>query len=156
MGRNGSDSRSTQSGPSLRRYARVLLLIAIGVSGCGGGSDGPARVPLSGRVTLDGNTSAEGRVRFAPAKGVSGPVASTAVQHGSYRFTRVDGPAAGAHDVVFELIPPESAAATRSTTPATNTGPKGGGVSPFVTVIEQAVVNTDSTSLDFDLRSPDR
>jgi hypothetical protein len=134
------------------RAGCVFALLVL--SGCGGGGGGPARVAVSGRVTLDGRADAEGRVRFAPAKGEAGPVASTAVKGGVYRFTTADGPVEGAHDVVFELIPAEAAAP--STTPSAAAGPKGGGVSPFVTIVREAVVDDTGGTVDFELQSPAR
>jgi hypothetical protein len=161
MGRSGSDSPAKTTGLGAfvgMRTALVVALMSAWGLGCGGGPEGPRRIPMSGRVTLDGRADAEGRVRFAPAQGVSGPVASTAVKGGAYRFTSADGPVAGAHQVVFELMPTDAGGGTppdaSQTGPKPPPGPKGGGASPFRTLIRDAVVTEDSTTLDFELKSP--
>lgn len=160
-GRSGSDFRAgIVVNPSRGGTRRLLIavLVATWGLGCGGGPKGPTRVPVSGRVTLDGRTDVEGRVHFAPAQGVSGPVASTAVKGGAYRFSSADGPVAGAHQVVFELMPTATSAEAPSNAlpaaPKPPPGPKGGGASPFQTLIRDAVVTSDSSTLDFDLKSP--
>ncbi len=84
-------------------------------------------------------------------------MASTAVKGGAYRFTSADGPVAGAHQVVFELMPSADGAETTSNAPSgpkPPPGPKGGGASPFRTLIRDAVVTDGSTTMDFELTSP--
>jgi hypothetical protein len=51
--------------------------------GCGGGGDGPDRVPISGTVTFDGSPLPTGEIRFVPADG-SGQAEATAIMDGKF------------------------------------------------------------------------
>ena len=48
----------------MRRRARALILVALGLTGCGDG--GPSLVPITGKVTLDGKPLPFKSVRFVP------------------------------------------------------------------------------------------
>ena len=129
----------------------ALCLIALCLAGCGDAGDGLARLPLSGQVKFDGRSDLSGRIRFAPAKGATGPVASTEVKDGGYQFTRDNGPVAGAHQVVLELAVEDPSAESN---PAAS-GPKGGWVSPYRTIIRDAVLTEAVTTVNFDLSAAD-
>jgi hypothetical protein len=75
----------------------MLLLV-----GCSG-SDGPDRVPLTGEVTVAGSPVVQGAVNFLPAKGYSGPAATTVIEQGRYEFSKTDGPVAGPHQVIVSV-----------------------------------------------------
>ncbi|HEV3006410.1 MAG TPA: hypothetical protein VGX78_18205, partial [Pirellulales bacterium] len=45
---------------------------------------------------------ASGLISFRPAKGGSGPAATTSIHEGRYRFDARNGPSAGPHEVVVQ------------------------------------------------------
>src|SRR4051812_2625525 len=64
--------------------AGVGLLIVIG---CGDDSGLATRYPVSGNVTYNGKSVAQGRIDFVPAKGGDGRAASGDIAEGSYSLT---------------------------------------------------------------------
>jgi hypothetical protein len=81
------------------RSATMAMAIAMALAGCGGGaSDGIPREPISGKVTLDGKALDTGLITFSPTE-EGKPTAGTAVQDGSYRVSRSEGPSPGLHRV---------------------------------------------------------
>jgi hypothetical protein len=65
--------------------ACVLLLLAVGLAGCGGGS--ADTVHLKGKVTLDGEpvpTDAQASVTFQPTAGNKGKAVTAAIVNGAY------------------------------------------------------------------------
>jgi len=75
----------------VRRISAVLLL-ALGVVGCGGGNTGPALYPVVGTVTYQGKPLAGARITFIPEKEVAIAIAST---DSSGKFTMKSGTDAG-------------------------------------------------------------
>ena len=86
-------------------FAVLTLLLA----GCGGAASG--RVAFSGRVSKDGEPVPRGFVSFRPSEGHSGPAANTDIVDGEYRFSDLDGPMAGPHQVVVNVAAQGSKAA---------------------------------------------
>ena len=72
----------------------IWLGILVGLTGCGG-SNGPTRIPLSGKVTQGDQPVKTGAISLAPASGQRGVAANTAIKDGRYQFTREDGPGPG-------------------------------------------------------------
>jgi hypothetical protein len=96
----------------------VLILGAVLISGCGGG-DGLERVALSGSVTLNGEPVPNGVVRFAPAAGTEGPMASAMITDGRYQVPRDVGPVAGNYEArIHAYQDPNSATKTSAAQPA--------------------------------------
>jgi hypothetical protein len=83
---------------SMLAFTALLVLLT---SGCSG-PEGPMRIPVSGRVMLDGQPLTAGVVRFIPAEGVTGPGAATQVTNGEFCFSDDDGPIAASHRVEIE------------------------------------------------------
>jgi hypothetical protein len=80
----------------------VSLMLAVAV-GCGGDA-GPARLPASGTITLDGKPLASGTITFIP--GEAGPGAFGTIKDGSYRFGTADGPPPGRYSVEITDVRP--------------------------------------------------
>jgi len=93
-------------------------------AGCSG-EDGPRRVPVHGKATLDGAPVENASISFLPADGLHGPAATAVIRAGEYRLGAEDGPVAGAHRVVVLLDGDEKTAS-----PAGRAGrlPKAGSV----------------------------
>lgn len=53
---------STAAFPGTVRMVFIFLALALSLPGCGGGTDGPPRVPVAGTVTLDGQPLANAEV----------------------------------------------------------------------------------------------
>ena len=84
----------------LRRIVATALGLFAWLAACGCGDDRPARVPVSGRVLIDGKPLTIGSVRFVPA----GDRMSTGVLDSNGRFTLScfdtnDGAVPGLHQV---------------------------------------------------------
>jgi hypothetical protein len=75
----------------LKRISAMLLL-ALGVLGCGSGSTGPALYPVVGTVTYQGKPLAGARITFIPEKEGAIAIAST---DSSGKFTMKSGTDAG-------------------------------------------------------------
>jgi hypothetical protein len=75
----------------LKRISAVLLL-AMGVLGCGSGSSGPTLYPVVGTVTYQGKPLAGARITFIPEKEGAIAIAST---DSSGKFTMKSGGDAG-------------------------------------------------------------
>lgn len=66
--------------------------------GCGG-SDGPPRSSVRGKITLDGAEIAEGTITFFPTGGTKGPTAGTTISAGRYAIAADRGPVAGRYRI---------------------------------------------------------
>ena len=76
----------------------VLVVLSIGLSGCGG-SDGPQRGAVGGKITLDGEPVPEGAITFLPIAPNKGPAAGGAFKDGQYDVSAANGPVAGKNRV---------------------------------------------------------
>jgi len=56
---------------------------------------------IGGTVTRAGAPMAGGMISFRPAKGGTGPAATTDVHAGRYQFDSTNGPVSGSHEVVI-------------------------------------------------------
>jgi hypothetical protein len=78
----------------------VAFGLALSVLACGcSGSDGPARYPVRGTVTYDGNPVPAGQIAFEPdaAKGNSGPASYVRISNGTFATARGEGTVGGPH-----------------------------------------------------------
>lgn len=71
----------------------LVLTVSLNVTGCS--ESGPPRVPVSGRVTVDGEPLAWGAILFIPERGTAGPKAGVEVVNGEFSAERHDGPVVG-------------------------------------------------------------
>ncbi len=78
------------------------VLLALLGAGCGGETEGPMRVPVSGNVTVDGQSLESGVIRFIPDGPAGGPAASAVITAGKYQLTEADGPVFGSQRVEIE------------------------------------------------------
>ena len=78
----------------------LAVVIAWLTAGCGG-SGGPARYDLSGKVSYGGKPVPAGRIVFEPdgAKGNSGPASYAEIHDGRYAAPRGKGTVGGPHRV---------------------------------------------------------
>jgi hypothetical protein len=67
-------------------------------------------LPVCGTVTPASGEKFSGSISFLPAEGRPGPAATTSLTDGEYRFDRQDGPTAGPHRVVVNMVIPKGAA----------------------------------------------
>ena len=74
------------------------LLLALAVAGCGG-SDGPQRAAVHGKVTVAGEPVEGGSITFIPVDGNSGPTAGATIDPGEYSIPAENGPVTGTNRV---------------------------------------------------------
>lgn len=76
----------------------MLAALLAGAGGCGGSTD-PARYPIAGNVTYNGQPVPAGFIHFVPdtAKGNSGPAAGAPIENGRYATPAGQGTAGGPH-----------------------------------------------------------
>ncbi|WP_442505753.1 hypothetical protein SH528x_004559 [Novipirellula sp. SH528] len=108
--------------PSLPKSTplRVLATAIILITGCGQATS-PLRKAVSGQIAVDGNPAPNGSISFLPARGTSGPAATSLIADGQYRFDKSNGPYTGAYQVVISFdAPPAVASKPSSGSPADN------------------------------------
>jgi len=81
----------------------ILLGLALLFVGCGRGK-AVQRLPVYGTVTLANGEKLNGSITFRPAKGSTGPAATTKLADGSYKFDRSNGPTAGSQTVIVKRV----------------------------------------------------
>lgn len=92
----------------LRLMFCTMAAAAVAVlPGCGGGVDGPERVPVEGTVTYAGEPIQEGKIRFIPE---NGPVAVGQIENGRYKIDARGGVPVGDHRVAIEAFRPKPGA----------------------------------------------
>jgi hypothetical protein len=64
--------------------------------------EGPERVAVSGKVTIDGKALPAGVIRFIPTSSAQGPATAANIQNGVYELAEADGPILGTHRVEIE------------------------------------------------------
>jgi hypothetical protein len=81
----------------------MLLTCAVAAfaAGCGG-SQGPAREPIAGSVSIGGKPLAKGRILFLPVAPNQGPAVAASIVDGRYSLSRREGPIVGANRVEVE------------------------------------------------------
>lgn len=75
----------------------ALVLSMVLLSGCG--RDGPPRAIVVGKVTYQGQSIADGQIRFTPTKGSTGPVAVAKIVDSQYRVAHHGGVPVGTQKV---------------------------------------------------------
>lgn len=78
-----------------------VALVCVCVLSVGCGSDGPTRIPLTGKVTQGDQPVKLGAISLVPKEGQRGVAANSAIQDGRYHFTREDGPGPGSYHVTI-------------------------------------------------------
>jgi hypothetical protein len=90
--------------PRVRTFGPLTASLALMLApGCGGES-GPPRLPVSGRVTLDGQPLSSGAVTLIPTE--DGPVVGGTIQEGSFAVDRSEGPSPGTCKVEITSVRP--------------------------------------------------
>ncbi len=156
-------------------HGSLLLLAALSVAGCGG-AGGPELLPVSGRLTLDGQPLPHKTIRFVPEPGTPGLGAgATTDATGMYTLlaarpqaTRdMPGAPAGAYRVVvtepmFPIDTPLPKAAGQEPAPAIGlpapNATRRAAIPPAYTSVDstplQVEVSHQNAILNLDLRSP--
>ena len=63
---------------------------------------------MHGTVTLANGEKPNGSITFLPAKGATGPAATTTLVEGSYQFDRRNGPMTGSKTVIVKRFVPRA------------------------------------------------
>jgi hypothetical protein len=87
----------------LRMWTPGILgwVLAVGVSGCGGSSDGLPREAVSGSVTFDGQPLAKGTIQFDSASDKLPTTGMATINDGKYTIHRAEGLVPGTYKVVI-------------------------------------------------------
>ncbi|MDG3002533.1 hypothetical protein [Paludisphaera mucosa] len=80
----------------------AALFACLGLAGCGEG--GPSRLPVSGKVSLDGKPLTTGKVTFVPLDGTTASVAE--IRDGAFQADRSAGPSPGRYQVEIIAVEP--------------------------------------------------
>ena len=89
--------------PHHRSLAGALLVMA-SVTGCTGEPepvDNLTRVPVAGKVSLDGKPLPAGKIQFEPLGTGSAPMAVGEIEDGQYSIAQAGGPSPGKYRVVI-------------------------------------------------------
>jgi hypothetical protein len=128
--------------------ATALTLFAACI-GCGT-SDGPQKVVVTGVVTYDGASIANGELRFYPIEGTKGAVSGGEILNGAYTAQGRGGVPVGKHRVEIQAFRPAQGQVA---------GPEGGPVEQYLPArfneasTLTAKVTTETEKLDFALSS---
>lgn len=90
--------RQTSSATLLTGLLVTGLLFA---GGCGGGTDGPTRYPISGTITFDGQPVLDGEIVFTPDTGNSGPATIAGIRESKYTVPADRGVVGGKYVVTI-------------------------------------------------------
>jgi hypothetical protein len=74
--------------------------------GCGG-TDGPERAVVHGKVTYMGQPIEKGDIRFVPTAGTKAPVSGAKIENGEYRADIKGGVPVGTHQVQISAFRPD-------------------------------------------------
>ena len=79
-------------------------------------------MPISGLVTVDGRDIESGSIGFFPARGTSGPSATSLIRAGRFQLTTENGPYAGAYraEIIIDRIDPNDQGSSASSDQPSN------------------------------------
>lgn len=78
----------------------MLLSVVLAITSAGCGRQSEPRLALTGSVTVDSQSVAQGSISFLPTDRTEGPATSTAIVAGSYQFGYSNGPYPGTYRVL--------------------------------------------------------
>jgi hypothetical protein len=95
--------------PWRARWARSLIVAGLlglvsGGSGCVDSSEGPPRLPVSGKVSLDGQPLESGAITFIPD--ADGPATAAKIATGEFQVPQAEGPSPGPYKVEIVSVRP--------------------------------------------------
>ena len=138
-----------------RRSLAGTLLVMVSVIGCTGEPEPVSnltRVPVAGKVSLDGKPLPAGKIQFEPIGTANAPMAVGEIQDGQYSIEQAGGPSPGKYRVVISSrTPPKIAEGTEpggTPRPEPETIPKKYNIQ---SKLEVDIATDGSTSLDFPL-----
>jgi len=139
-----------------RQGVAIAILVVVSLTGCGG-SDGPERVVVEGRVTYSGTPVSSGRIRFMPMPGYDVPMSGAYIVNGTYRIDAGGGVPIGRHriEITSRQIDPKYAHLAGSNSETENELPKIQIIPPQFneqsTLELEVPSGSDPISKDFDL-----
>ena len=141
-----------------RRWAMAaLLLVPWGLWGCGGGSDGLDRQPVTGSVTLDGVPLDTGMIRLLPESAEASTETSATIEGGAYAFPKDSGPVPGTYKVLISSAKSEDFELPQGKTPGEYQPPKAKEKVPAAYNVKSTLTATvtagQKTPIDFTLKS---
>jgi len=141
-----------------RRWAMAAsLLVPWGLMGCGGGSDGLDRQPITGSVTLDGAPLETGMIRFLPQSVEASTETSTTIDAGAYAFGKDTGPVPGTYKVLISSAKSEDFELPQGKMPGEFHPPKAKEKVPVAYNLKSKLTATvtagQKTPIDFTLKS---
>ncbi|MEZ6035321.1 MAG: hypothetical protein R3C17_19685 [Planctomycetaceae bacterium] len=144
------------------------LFIAIGATilatlqtGCGA-TEGPGRIPVTGKVNLDDAPLSSGIIRFVPVDDAGGPGAATKIVAGEFEFSSDNGPVIANHRVEIEAtdfqdFAIDDEAAFAAAAEATGRSPVAVNPVPAIynsrSTLTARVTDADGQSFTFDLKT---
>ena len=136
---------------SFLRDGILLAGLVLVVAGCGGTS-GPERAEVKGKVTFKGEPLPLGTISFIPSGATVGPTSGAEITNGMYSIAAEFGPVIGAHRVEIRSRQ-KTGEQIDATMPGETEGPSGMG--GMADVVEEAIppeFNIQST-LSWDIKS---
>jgi hypothetical protein len=137
------------------------ILFITQLAGCGS-AEGPVRIPVTGKVTLDEAPLLTGVIRFVPADNDGGPAASTRIVGGEFEFSSDNGPVIANHRVEIEAtefqdFAIDDEAAFAAAAEATGESPVAINPIPAIynsrSTLTASVTDADGQSFAFDLKT---
>lgn len=95
---------SLAAGQGRGAIARILLTAIVGaglLAGCSK-QEGPVRVAVKGKVTVDSEPMKAGTIRFIPIPPLQGPAATAEIKDGAYKIPKDLGPIMGEQRVEID------------------------------------------------------
>jgi len=145
---------------SIFRPIPAGLLLGAVLAGCGG-STGPQRASVHGKVTFDGMPVESGTIVLLPANS-KGPSSGGSIQKGEFTLPKESGPLPGEYRVEIRATKQEGTV-TVAGVPGASSGPSAGGTEPKIVMYIPERYNTKSelkakvalgdNDLPFDLKS---
>jgi hypothetical protein len=143
-------TRFRQFAPRLARSILPMFLMVPALIGCGG-SPGPERASIHGKVSFDGDPVSRGMIVFLPAEGTNGPSSGAEIKDGEYTIPEATGPVPGGYRVEITATREEGNQTAPGVGGATG-GPSGAFTGPSVTMYIPTKYNRD-TELQCDVSS---
>lgn len=138
----------------------ICLLSTVALAGCGSSHNYPDLVPVSGKITIDGTPTAGLKVSFEPNEGRrSSGITNQSGEYVLHYMDTVKGATPGQHRVTIVWIGETDENIEGDSIPTDDPGKTSGLVIPSRYNAQSqltAVVNSEATRFDFDLKARSR